>query len=142
MRNLFTAILLAVFFSASALADEIRPGYLELTTSDGATYSVKWKVPMKGDLVLSLQPVLPVNCEERTLPSSMATGGAMITRWSLHCPGGVYGGRIAIDGLNNTMTDVLVRVVHENGVTQMERLTSGDTGFQYRCYPGLYGTRY
>ena len=130
MRNLLTAILLGVLFSASALADEIRPGYLELATADGALYSVKWNVPMKGDLVLSLQPALPVNCEERTRPSSMTTGGAMITRWSVNCPGGVYGGRIRIDGLENTMTDVLVRVVHENGVTQMERLTSGDTGFE------------
>jgi len=112
------------------MADEIRPGYLELNTSDGLVYSVKWKVPMKGDLVLSLNPVLPDSCTERIPPSSMKSGGAMITRWSLTCATGIYKKQIRIDGLENTMTDVLVRIVHQDGVTQMVRLTPSETGFE------------
>jgi len=112
------------------MADEIRPGYLELNTSDGLVYSVKWKVPMKGDLVLSLNPVLPDSCTERIPPSSMKSGSAMITRWSLTCATGIYKKQIRIDGLENTMTDVLVRIVHQDGVTQMVRLTPSETGFE------------
>jgi len=112
------------------MADEIRPGYLELNTSDGLVYSVKWKVPMKGDLVLSLNPVLPDSCTERIPPSSMKSGGAMITRWSLTCATGIYQKLIRIDGLENTMTDVLVRVVHQDGITQMVRLTPSEPGFE------------
>jgi len=111
------------------MADEIRPGYLELNSTDGTVYSIKWKVPMKGDMVLSLKPVLPDSCTERTPPSAMATGGAMITRWSISCTGGIAEGRIRIDGLENTMTDVLVRIVHQDGMTQMVRLTPGETSF-------------
>jgi hydrogenase/urease accessory protein HupE len=122
--------LLLLSFTSLAIADEIRPGYLELNTTDGLVYSVKWKVPMKGDLVLSLKPVLPDSCSERIPPSSMQSGGAMITRWSLTCAGGIYRKQISIDGLENTMTDVLVRIVHRDGVTQMVRLTPVEASFE------------
>lgn len=130
MYRLITICLLLLSFTKSTMADEIRPGYLELRTSDGLVYSVKWKVPMKGDLVLSLNPVLPNSCIERTPPGSMKSAGAMITRWSLTCAGGIYQKQIRIDGLENTMTDVLVRVVHQDGATQMVRLTASETGFE------------
>jgi len=129
MRKIFTVILFLFAFSGAAIADEIRPGYLELTSTDDTVYSIKWKVPMKGDMVLSLKPVLPESCTERTPPSAMATGGAMITRWSVSCLGGIAHGHIRIDGLENTMTDVLVRIVHQDGMTQMVRVTPSETGF-------------
>jgi hydrogenase/urease accessory protein HupE len=135
MRNILLAMILFFSVAGVAGADEIRPGYLELNTTDGDSYSVKWKVPMKGDMVLSLDPVLPDVCSERTPPSKMQSGGAMITRWSLSCPGGIFGKTIRIDGLENTMTDVLVRLVHQNGFTQMMRLTPGETGFVIAAEP-------
>lgn len=126
----FAILLLLLSFTFPVMADEIRPGYLELNTTDGLVYSVKWKVPMKGDLVLSLNPALPDSCVERIPPSSMKSGGAMITRWSLTCSAGIYNEQIRIVGLENTMTDVLVRVVHQDGVTQMVRLTPSETAFE------------
>ena len=130
MRKFFTTLFLLLAVSGASLADEIRPGYLELNTTDGSVYSIKWKVPMKGNMVLSLKPVLPDSCTERTPPGSIAAGGAMITRWSVSCPAGIEHERIRIDGLENTMTDVLVRVVRLDGMTQMVRLTPTDTGFE------------
>ena len=62
MCKILTTILLLLAVSGAATADEIRPGYLELSTTDGNAYSVKWKVPMLGDKVLSLKPVLPDSC--------------------------------------------------------------------------------
>jgi hydrogenase/urease accessory protein HupE len=135
MSRFFTTLLFLISISGPAYADEIRPGYLELNTTDGSIYSVKWKVPMKGDMVLSLNPVLPDTCSERTPPSSMQSGGAMITRWSLLCSDGVFGKNIRIDGLENTMTDVLVRLVHQDGFTQMMRLTPGETSFEIAAEP-------
>jgi hydrogenase/urease accessory protein HupE len=130
MLRLFTTLLLLLSIAGSAIADEIRPGYLELNTTDGTVYSAKWKVPMKGDMVLSLKPILPDSCTDRTPPSSMTAGGAMITRWSLSCVDGIRDKHIRIEGLENTMTDVLVRVVHQDGITQMTRLTPSETGFR------------
>jgi hypothetical protein len=129
MRRSFSILLLILSFAGSVYADEIRPGYLELNTTDGNVYSVKWKVPMKGDMVLSLKPVFPDSCTDRTPPSKMSSGGAMITRWSLACSDGIRDKTIRIDGLENTMTDVLVRTVHEDGITQMVRLTPTETAF-------------
>lgn len=130
MRLIFTLLLFLLLLAGQAAADEVRPGFLELKAADGGLYSAKWKVPMKGGKVLSMKPVLPESCIERTPPSSMAAGGAMITHWSVACPGGLEGAHIRIDGLEKTMTDVLVRVVKQGGATQMVRLTPGDTGFQ------------
>ena len=129
MRKFFITLFLLLAVNGAAIADEIRPGYLELTTTDGTVYSIKWKVPMKGDMVLSLKPILPDSCTERTPPSSMATGGAMITRWSVSCSAGIAEKHIRINGLENTMTDVLVRIVHQDGMTQMGRLTPSETSF-------------
>jgi hydrogenase/urease accessory protein HupE len=135
MRRLILLLVLSCLAAGSVNADEIRPGYLELNSTAGDIYSVKWKVPMKGDMVLSLTPVLPDICNERTPPSSMQSAGAMITRWSLTCPGGIFGQRIRIEGLENTMTDVLVRLVHQDGFTQMMRLTSGEQEFEVAAEP-------
>ncbi len=135
MLKFFATLLLLMSVTGDVYADEIRPGYLELNTTDGNIYSVKWKVPMKGDMVLSLDPVLPDVCSERTPPSSMQSGGAMITRWSLLCPEGIFGKNIRIGGLENTMTDVLVRLVHQHGFTQMMRLTPGETSFEIAAEP-------
>lgn len=130
MYRFFITVSLLLSLVNPAMADEIRPGYLELNTTDGLVYSVKWKVPMRGDLVLSMRPVLPGSCLERIPPSSMQSGGAMITRWSVTCAGGIYGRQIGVEGLENTMTDVLVRIVHQDGVTQMVRLTPVEPGFE------------
>lgn len=130
MRQFFTTLCLLLAVTGSAAADEVRPGFLELEAIDDGAYSVKWKVPMKGGSVLSLEPVLPASCGERTPPHRSSAGGAMITRWSVNCPAGLAGKRILIGGLENTMTDVLVRIVRRDATTQMVRLTPGDTSFQ------------
>ncbi|MEA3291976.1 MAG: HupE/UreJ family protein [Pseudomonadota bacterium] len=129
MRLLLAALFYFLATISAASADEVRPGYLELKTTDGAAYTVKWKVPMKGDRVLGMEPLLPASCSERTPQSRSAIGGAMITHWSVVCPAGLAGERIIIDGLENTSTDVLVRIERRDGATQMVRLTPGETGF-------------
>jgi len=134
MRQCIGRSLILVFLLLAAVgtaaADEVRPGFLELKAVDAGVYTVKWKVPMKGDMVLSLKPMLPYVCSERTPPSRSSTGGAMITIWSVTCPSGIAGERISIHGLENTRTDVLVRTVQQDGATQMARLTPGETSFE------------
>lgn len=106
-------------------ADEMRPGYLEMKSSDGKSFQVKWKVPMKGDKVLSLTPIMPASCKS-TPPSSQKVGSAMLRSWTMHCPDGISGQSIAIKGLENTSTDVLVRLTLE-GSTQTHRLMPSQT---------------
>ncbi len=130
MRHNIAVLLLLLVILSSVSADEVRPGYLELKTADGTVYSVKWKLPMKGDSVLSLQPGLPSSCIDLTPHSSAAVAGAMISQWSVKCENGLTGQHIAVNGLENTSTDVLVRIAAQNHTAQMFRLTPGETGFQ------------
>jgi hydrogenase/urease accessory protein HupE len=99
---------------APAYAHESRPGYLELREVAEAHYEVLWKQPAVGDLVLQLSPVFPDSCtvsgaDRQLLP------GALSTRLTLSCPGGLAGNTIRFAGLEDTMTTVLVRVHHLDG---------------------------
>jgi HupE / UreJ protein len=51
----------------------------------------------------------------------------------INCPSGIAGERIGILGLESTNTDVLVRTVHQDGTTQMTRLTPSDTSFEVKA---------
>ena len=43
------------------------------------------------------------------------TPGALLTRGTMTCPGGLAGKTFRVDGLEATLTDVLVRVHHADG---------------------------
>jgi hydrogenase/urease accessory protein HupE len=108
------ALVLLLLMAAPAHAHESRPGYLELREVSDGRYDVLWKQPAVGDLVLQLNPVFPDSCtvtgaERQLLP------GAMSTRLTLSCPGGLAGKTIQVAGLEDTMTTVLVRVHHLDG---------------------------
>ncbi len=133
LRKILIVVGLLFMVVSSATADEVRPGFLELTAGDKGIYTVKWKVPIKGDMVLSLKPVLPGVCRDHTPPSRSNVGDAMITRWSVNCPSGIAGELIGILGLESTNTDVLVRTVRQDGTTQMTRLTPSDTSFEVKA---------
>jgi hydrogenase/urease accessory protein HupE len=108
------ALLFVLLMAAPAYAHESRPGYLELREVSDGNYEVLWKQPAVGDLVLRLNPVFPESCtltgaDRQLLP------GAMSTRLTLSCPGGLAGKTIRIAGLEDTLTSVLVRVYHRDG---------------------------
>ncbi|MDX1335903.1 MAG: HupE/UreJ family protein [Gammaproteobacteria bacterium] len=115
--------------SGPAQSHEVRPGYLELRELAPESYSVLWKVPMKGDLVLSLTPVFPRHCQEKTEVSSRPTGVAMINRWTLGCEESLSGNPVSIDGLEKTLTDVLVRIERQDGNVITQRLSPGSNTF-------------
>lgn len=110
-------------------ADEIRPGYLEIKSMGEQSFQVKWKVPMKGGKVLSLKPIMPQKC--KSTPSiRQSVGNALIGNWTMVCPNGLAGQKIAISGLESTVTDVLVRITHADGFSSMNRLTPAAASFQ------------
>ena len=103
-------------------AHEVRPAYLEINEVEPGGYDVLWKVPARGELRLALYARLPSACTGPT-DAGAFVGGAFITRWHARCGEGLVGGRISIDGLAGTRTDVLVRISHLAGTTQTARLT-------------------
>lgn len=115
--------------AGTAAAHEVRPGYLELTGIDNTTCDVLWKVPAKGEKRLALYVRLPENCRNLNDPVSRFVAGAYVEKWRAACDGGLAGGRVLIDGLSATRTDVLARVERLDGGSQRIRLTPDTVAF-------------
>ncbi|MDN3512161.1 MAG: HupE/UreJ family protein [Candidatus Jettenia sp.] len=107
-------------------AHEVRPAYLQLTELQSGRYAVLWKVPARGDMVLHLEPELPVQCKMVDVPQREFTTGASVMRWTIDCgPQGLTNGTISIHGLRKTMTDVLVQIERLDGSSQTALLQPG-----------------
>jgi len=118
-----------------ASAHELRPAYLEIREMTPATYSVLWKLPMRGDRRLQLDPAFPDTCQEIVSPAASGVGGALVSRWTIRCESGLSGQRIVIAGLESTLTDVLARVEHLDGTAQTARITPAEPTFTVAVSP-------
>jgi hydrogenase/urease accessory protein HupE len=114
-------LLLAVLLSLLTRrleAHESRPAYLELKQLDGETYEVLWKVPGQGEgRRLALDPVFSPDVATIGKFYASFAGNAFTQRWQVRRKGGLDGTAIRIDGLEATMTDVLVRFERLDGTT-------------------------
>ncbi len=122
--------LLQIIAIPASVADEIRPGYLELKENSQNVFSVLWKVPARGDKKLSLSAKLPPGCQDKTQPHAQLINNAYIQRWFVSCDGGLIKQSISIPGLAATNTDVLVRLEFRNGTSQSVLLTPSKNSFQ------------
>jgi hydrogenase/urease accessory protein HupE len=127
---------LALLSAPAGEAHELRPGYLELREREPELFDVLWKVPARGELRLALAATLPERCEERTARSATRVDAAVAERWSVRCEGGLSGGTIAIAGLAETLTDVLVRIEGFDGSARIARLTAKEPAFVVPAEPG------
>lgn len=129
MKRWALLLCLLALFTSQCLAHEMRPGYLEIKEITESTYSVLWKVPMRGDLRLQLDPLFPDTCNVVVPASARSSGTALITYSTIQCDGSLAGQRINIDGLENTLTDVLARIQHLDGGKQTIRIQPNDPSF-------------
>jgi len=106
---------LLLWLASAAQAHELRPGVLELREGQPGTYSLQWKRPAGGEVEIRIAPVLPPECRATTPGATLLTPGALKVRGTISCDGGIRGRTIVIDGLESTVTDVLVRVYHADG---------------------------
>jgi hydrogenase/urease accessory protein HupE len=106
---------LLLWAACAAQAHELRPGVLELREGQTGTYSLQWKRPAGGEVEIRIAPVLPPDCRAATPGATLLTPGALVARGTITCDGGIRGRTIVIDGLESTVTDVLVRVYHADG---------------------------
>jgi len=100
-----------------ACAHEVRPAYLEIIQPHANEYDVTWKQPVRGELALHLDPHLSNSWLERSPDQQYAAGGFLIRRWVIRSSQAMplAGHTINIEGLADTLTDVLVRVRLANG---------------------------
>lgn len=114
--------LITLCCAANAQADVFRPAYLEMRESGPNRYDVMWKVPTQGDLRLGVKVLFPPDTVQLTPPQGLFTGNAYIERWQIARPGGFAGQSLRIDGIASGVSDVIVRIEHADGTSQVERL--------------------
>ncbi|MEQ1496934.1 MAG: hypothetical protein ABL912_14390, partial [Novosphingobium sp.] len=65
MRHFFRLFIwLALFAALPVQADELRPGYLELTQQDAQHWKLVWKAPVLGGLATRTRPAFPEFCSQ------------------------------------------------------------------------------
>ena len=119
--------MLAVLAPGVAAAHEVRPGFLELREQTDGSYSMLWKQPSGGEIEIRISPVFPEGCRLVTRDRQQVTPGALISRGTLACEGGLAGKSISVAGLETTITDVLVRVHHADGRLESHVLRPAST---------------
>jgi len=112
---LLISSLILIFGWNLAVAHEVRPGFLEIRQTGENTYSFLWKKPSGGEVEIYIAPVIPEECHLTTAGRQQLTPGALVVRGTLQCKDGIQGKTFAIDGLEATITDVIVRVHHGDG---------------------------
>jgi hypothetical protein len=99
-------------------AHEIRPGYLEIKENTDHSLQITWKQPTTGEYSIPLHPVISTGWMIDSLAAISQTESYLIKRWqipAIHEP--LDKQIIKIDGLEKTMTDVLVQVTLLNDVS-------------------------
>lgn len=113
MKQIAAALLItlcAVLSPSLLQAHALDPGYVEITENEPENYRVFWRKPdVRGDpMAISLR--LPEHCDIATPPTPWFDGVAWISDWTTRCEGGITDSAISVPGLQNTRTDVIVRV--------------------------------
>jgi hypothetical protein len=120
IRAWFKSVILLVLTSLCWVmpvnADEIRPALLDIKEQNTGLFAVTWKVPMRGDKVLSIAPILPANLERVGTPTQQNVPGALIEHATYKINAGSLPGKIIeIEGLTEVQTDVLLLVQLQDG---------------------------
>ena len=123
LAALATALFLVI--AAPALAHEVRPAYLQLKEATPGAFDVLFKTPMLGDLRLALSVAISGSSAPVSPVLSRVTEGAMVQTWQVRAADRLSGRQIGIVGLENTMTDALLRVEFIDGRSWVHRLSPG-----------------
>ncbi len=103
-------------------ADELKPGYLELVQETAEKWRLIWKAPAKGDLTDAVRPNIPNACHVAESHTTLSGVGTLVTE-TLKCSAPLGGLAFGLLGLENTVSDVLVRIAPLDAPVQASRLT-------------------
>jgi hydrogenase/urease accessory protein HupE len=120
------ATLLLLLADSPALADELRPGYIDFAEVEPGTWQLVWKAPVKGGLTRNTRVALPSNCEPSGEPTREFSGPFVIARLTARCTGSLEGKQIGIAGLAASRIDTVVRVAPLAEPVQTLRLSAAE----------------
>lgn len=133
----FAASLLA---AAPALADDFRPAYLQLTQTGTDRYDVLWKVPaIDENRVLKVRPEFPPGTKFVVPLTSRYSGGAAVMTGHIAVPGGLSGRSLHFEGLAQVRSEVLVRLVRQDGSEELSKVGYTAPEWQIAAKPSSVG---
>ena len=106
------AALALILAPLAASAHEVRPAYLQVIQDGAHHYAVTWKQPAQGEMALRLIPRLSNGWLEGPPRDQFSSGAFLIRTWAITAAPAdpLSGATLSIDGLDRSITDVLVVV--------------------------------
>jgi len=132
IRLLLALLALAVAIPASA--DELRPGYLELSQQTQTEWKLVWKAPILGGLATRAEPLLPDFCKLK-LDTPRLSGPAVVGTGKVTCSKPLAGATVGLKGMEPGSTDALLRVAPLGRPVQTERLVPGNSSYIVSAVP-------
>ncbi len=133
MLRLVLALLLMAF-TVPVHADELRPGYIELTQQTPAEWKLVWKAPLLGGLATRAEPLLPDFCKLK-LDTPRLSGPAVVATGKVTCRKSLAGATVGLKGMEPGSTDALLRVAPLDRPVQTERLVPGNSSYTVSTVP-------
>lgn len=130
MRALALLVLLALAGilanPGNSRAHALDPGYLSLTHISGDNWRVFWRKPTIGTAPMEIDARLPDQCRPERGPDPRFDGRAWVAEWLTICADPLPGSTLVIEGLEDTRTDVLIRIATPEGAVLTSRVTAAD----------------
>lgn len=108
-------ILTLVAVASDAFAHDARPAYLEIQQTAPERYELTWRTPVLSGMRLPVVLALPAGVRNVTEPHTQELSDSLLERRVIEAADGLAGKRIEFQGLQGTITDVLVRVQLRDG---------------------------
>ena len=125
-----------LLFATAAVSHELRPAYLHIEQTAPEEFSVAWRVPARGDLRLSLNIEFDDSVRQLSPPAGTIANGFYTETWRVAHGNQLADVSVTIAGLQQTMTDTLVRIAWQDGREQVTRLLPEQPQFTVGGEPG------
>ncbi len=120
-RSFLLAVLLLAAVPASA--HRLSPAFFGLQETAPNVFAVQWKVSISGGLAAALEPKIPDGCTVANGVRTYTLDDVRLQHATLECAAGLAGKPFTVSGLEQTQTDVLLRVGYLDGSSSNQRLT-------------------
>jgi hydrogenase/urease accessory protein HupE len=100
---------------APASAHEVRPALVQISETAPGDYDVIWKRPVVGDMALRLIPHLSGGALGKPAAVEQVAPGYVTRVWQVRGGAPLDGQTLRVEGLEHSVTDVLVRVSTHDG---------------------------
>ena len=118
LRQVWRVVLVfiaSLTISTTALAHEVRPALVQINQTAPGSYQVTWKQPVVGDMAVRMVPHLSSGVLDKPVTTEEISPAFRIRTWDVKDGAPLDGQTLTIEGLKETVTDVLVRITPTQG---------------------------